>query len=68
MLFIMLTLFMSVVSSQMVSMCATATASQCTVTFTAEGTSQIGPTSTVWGAIMTTYLNVSCMELGIDEC
>jgi hypothetical protein len=59
MLSIMLLLLVSMVSSQMVPMCATTIASQCTVTFTAEGTSQIGPTSTVWGAMMTTYLNVS---------
>lgn len=60
---ITLLLLVSVVSSQMVPMCATSIASQCTVTFTAEGTSQIGPTSTVWGDMMTTYLNVSVMRL-----
>ena len=63
MLFIMLSLLVSMASSRMAPIGATTTAPQCTVTFTAEGTSQIGPTSTVWGAIMTTYLNVSNTEL-----
>jgi hypothetical protein len=66
--FIMLSLPVSMVSYQMVPTCATATASQCTVTFTAGGTSQIGPTSTTWGASMTTYLNVSYIEPGSNQC
>lgn len=57
-----LMLLVGIVSSQMVPICTKNTAPQCTVTFTAEGTSQIGPTSTVWGAIMTTYLNVGDMN------
>ena len=66
-------LFAGLAQSQpsMHPMCTQSTSSNtCTLTFNAFGTGQTGPTSTVYGAYMTTYFNVSIIPSGLitDLC